>query len=91
MTTGRKRLYDTVFHQLGPQAGRLTERKARMFLMEWSELSDSSLDKIWELSDQDSDGYLDRYEFIVASHLTDRAWYGWEIPDQVVILYHSII
>ena len=46
----------------------------------------STMDKIWELADQDQDGFLDRYEFIVASHLTRRACcYGDEIPDQVII------
>ena len=53
--------------------------------MEWSELPDSTLDKIWELSDQDKDGFLNRYEFTVANHLTDRVFNGWYIPDQVVI------
>ena len=48
------------------------------------ELPDSTLDKIWELSDQDKDGFLDRYEFTVACHLTNRALInGDEIPDQV--------
>ena len=59
------------------------------------ELPDSTLDKIWELSDQDKDGFLDRYEWTVAFHLTVRAVaYGDEIPDQVVISPqspHSII
>ena len=53
-----------------------------------SELPDSTLDKIWELSDQDKDGFLDRYEFTVASHLTERTFAGiagCQMPDQVVI------
>ena len=53
------------------------------------ELADSTLDKIWELSDQDKDGFLDRYEWTVAVHLLVRAYYGDEIPDQVVISPHS--
>ena len=35
------------------------------------ELPDSTLDKIIELSDQDKDGLLDRYEWTVAKH---QAW-----------------
>ena len=83
-----KSLYDTEFDELGPQAGLLSEEKVRNWMM-GSELSDSTLDKIWELSDQDKDGFLDRYEWTVASHLTQRAVYGDEIPDQVVICYIS--
>ena len=80
-----KTMYDFWFDELGPQAGRLSVEKVRNFLMEWSELPDSTLDKILELSDQDKDGFLDRYEFRVAYHLTVRADNGDEIPDQVVI------
>ena len=55
-----------------------------------ADLPDSTLDKIWELSDQDKDGFLDRYEWTVANHLTYRAYFcGDEIPDQVVISPHS--
>ena len=54
------------------------------------ELPDSTLDKIMELSDQDKDGLLDRYEYNVACHLTDRAYDGdSQIPDQVVKSHHS--
>ena len=50
-----------------------------------SELPDSTQDKIWELSDQNKEGFLDRYEFTVACHLTVRAdAFDDEIPDQVV-------
>ena len=83
-------MYNTEFDKLEPQAGRLSEEKVRRFLMEISELPDSTLDKIWELSDQDKDGFLDRYEWTVANFLTERAFdYGDEIPDQVVISPHS--
>ena len=44
-----------------------------------------------ELSDQEKDGSLDRYEFTVAFHLTDRAYDGWHIPDQVVILPDQVL
>ena len=55
------------------------------------DLPDSTLDKIWELSDQVKDGFLDRYEWTVAIHLAQRALYGDEIPDQVVISYISLL
>ena len=58
--------------------------------MWWTELPDSTLDKILELSDQDKDGFLDRYEWTVANHLLVRAFeFGDEIPDQVVTSPHS--
>ena len=53
------------------------------------ELPDYTLGRIWELSDQDKDGSLDRYEFSVAFHLADKACDGWHIPDQVVISPHT--
>ena len=79
-----KRQYDTVFDKGGPQAGRLSEEKVRKLLKMLFELPDSTLDKIMELSDQDKDGFLDRYEYTVACTLTDRAYDGDEIPEQVI-------
>ena len=76
---------------LGPQAGRLSEEKVRNLLKMLFELPDSTLDKIMELSDQDKDGSLDRYEFTVAFHLADRAYNGWNIPDQVAITPHKAL
>ena len=38
-----------------------------------SKLPVSMLGKIWDLSDQDKDGLLDRYEFTVAMHLVYRS------------------
>lgn len=78
-----------MFEKQEPQDGRLSEEKARNWLKQL-ELPDSSLDKIWELSDQDKDGYLDRYEFTVAWQLTARASYGDEIPDKVHICISSL-
>ena len=84
-----KREYDTAFDSYGPQAGRLSEEKV-MYVLRRFELADSTLDKIWELSDQDKDGFLDRYEWTVAIQLLVRAYeYGDEIPDQVVKSYIS--
>ena len=81
-----KTMYDFWFDELGPQAGRLSEEEVRNYLLEGFELPDSTLDKIWELSDQDKDGFLDRYELTVASYLTSKAHgYGDYIPDQVLI------
>ena len=80
VSTEIKRTYDNKFDELGPRAGRLSEEKVRNFLMQFC-LPDSTLDKIWELSDQDKDSFLVRYESRVKSQLTSRAHgYGQHIP-----------
>ena len=81
--------YDNLFDQLRPQAGKLSEVKVRNLLKMLFELPDSTLDKTLELSDQKKDGSLDIYEFTVAFHLANRAYNGWQIPDQVVMSPHK--
>ena len=62
--------------------------KADLMEAAWS--STMYMDKIWELSDQDEDGFLDRYEFSIFAHLTEGAYcFGYKIPDQVVITPQS--
>lgn len=39
------------------------------------------LGQIWDLSDVDRDGFLDRYEFTIAMHLVFRALQGDKLPD----------
>ena len=48
-----------------------------------SKLSTNILGKIWDLSDIDRDGFLTRYEFTVAMHLTYRALQGDKLPAQL--------
>ena len=43
-----------------------------------------TLDKIWELSDQDKKGFLDKQDFLVASQLWEKASRGEVLPDEVV-------
>ena len=82
ITTEDKKKYNTWFADLN-HFGVLYEMDVRGFLMERFELSKSTMDKIWELSDQHMGGSLDRYEFSVACHLASRSHHGEEIPDQV--------
>ena len=83
VTPEEKKYYGSWFNSLEPHAGLLSEEKVRNLLM--TKLPVSSVDKIWSLSDQDGDGCLDRYEWTVADHLSDKAIWGYPIPDQVVI------
>ena len=42
-----------------------------------------TLDKIWELSDQNKDGFLDKQDFLVAYQLIEKSKRGEALPDQV--------
>ena len=79
-----KRKYDTLFDQLRPENGLLPGDKVRNVMM-GSKLPVSMLGKIWDLSDQDKDGLLDRYEFTVSMHLVYRSLQGDMIPDQLPV------
>ena len=48
-----------------------------------SKLATNVLGKIWDLSDVDRDGMLDRYEFTVAMHLVYRILQGDKVPDEL--------
>ena len=50
-------------------------------VMMGSKLAMPVLGQIWDLSDVDRDGFLDRYEFTVAMHLVFRALQGDKLPD----------
>ncbi|CAC5399125.1 EPS15 [Mytilus coruscus] len=67
-----KTKYDQLFDSLVPVNGLLSGDKVRPMLMN-SKLPVDVLKNIWELSDVDKDGYLDRDEFCVSMHLVYRA------------------
>ena len=48
-------------------------------------LPHTTLDKIWELSDQNKKGFLDKQDFLVASQLWEKASRGEILPDEVVL------
>lgn len=60
--------YDGMFDSSNPVGGLLSGEKAKPILLN-SKLPVDILGKIWELSDIDKDGSLDRDEFAVAMHL----------------------
>ena len=44
-----------------------------------------TLDKIWELADQNKDGFLDKQDWLVVYHLMARSLSGEILPDEVVL------
>lgn len=64
--------YDHIFDGLQPVNGLLTGDKVKPVLLN-SNLPVDVLGHVWDLSDIDGDGFLDRDEFTVAMHLVYRA------------------
>ncbi|XP_059196524.1 epidermal growth factor receptor substrate 15 isoform X1 [Centropristis striata] len=74
-----KMKFDSIFDSLGPVAGILTGDKVKPVLLN-SKLPVDILGRVWELSDIDRDGMLDRDEFSVAMYLVYRALEGEPVP-----------
>ncbi|KAF1766170.1 hypothetical protein GCK72_006126 [Caenorhabditis remanei] len=74
--------YDSIFQSLNPVNGKLSGAHVRPVLMN-SGLDAHALARIWELSDQDKDGNLDRIEMSVALHLVYRSLQSDPIPAQL--------
>ncbi|KAM6939264.1 epidermal growth factor receptor substrate 15 isoform 5-T5 [Lycodopsis pacificus] len=71
--------FDGIFDSLGPVGGILTGDKVKPVLLN-SKLPVDILGRVWELSDIDRDGMLDRDEFSVAMYLVYRALEGEAVP-----------
>nr|XP_057928942.1 epidermal growth factor receptor substrate 15 isoform X5 [Doryrhamphus excisus] len=71
--------FDSIFDSLGPVGGMLTGDKVKPVLLN-SKLPVDILGRVWELSDIDRDGMLDRDEFSVAMYLVYRALEGESVP-----------
>lgn len=74
-----KKKFDSIFDSLGPVGGMLTGDKVKPVLLN-SKLPVDILGRVWELSDIDRDGMLDRDEFSVAMYLVYRALEGEPVP-----------
>ncbi|XP_045904780.1 epidermal growth factor receptor substrate 15-like 1 isoform X4 [Micropterus dolomieu] len=74
-----KMKFDSIFDSLGPVGGILTGDKVKPVLLN-SKLPVDILGRVWELSDLDRDGMLDRDEFSVAMYLVYRALEGEPVP-----------
>ncbi|XP_077462760.1 epidermal growth factor receptor substrate 15 isoform X1 [Stigmatopora argus] len=71
--------FDAIFESLGPVSGMLTGDKVKPVLLN-SKLPVDILGRVWELSDIDRDGTLDKDEFSVAMYLVYRALEGENVP-----------
>ncbi|XP_053286661.1 epidermal growth factor receptor substrate 15 isoform X4 [Pleuronectes platessa] len=74
-----KMKFDSIFESLGPAGGILTGDKVKPVLLN-SKLPVDILGRVWELSDLDRDGMLDKDEFSVAMYLVYRALEGEPVP-----------
>ncbi|XP_074544451.1 epidermal growth factor receptor substrate 15-like 1 isoform X2 [Halichoeres trimaculatus] len=71
--------FEGIFESLSPVNGLLSGDKVRPILIN-SKLPLDVLGKIWDLSDIDKDGQLDKDEFTVAMHLVYRAMEAEPVP-----------
>ncbi|XP_055084303.1 epidermal growth factor receptor substrate 15-like 1 isoform X2 [Periophthalmus magnuspinnatus] len=71
--------FEGIFESLSPVNGLLPGDKVKPVLIN-SKLPLDILGKIWDLSDVDKDGSLDKEEFIVAMHLVYRAMEKEPVP-----------
>ncbi|XP_048114062.1 epidermal growth factor receptor substrate 15-like 1 isoform X4 [Alosa alosa] len=71
--------FDGIFESLGPVGGLLSGDKVKPVLIN-SKLPLDVLGRIWDLSDVDKDGHLDKEEFTVAMHLVHRAMEKEPVP-----------
>jgi len=71
--------YDQIFDGLQPVKGLLTGDKIKPVLLN-SKLPLDVLGRVWQLSDIDADGFLDREEFTVAMHLVYKALEKTPVP-----------
>ncbi|CAG5861147.1 unnamed protein product [Menidia menidia] len=74
-----KMKFDSIFESLGPVGGMLSGDKVKPVLLN-SKLPVDILGRVWELSDIDRDGMLDKDEFSVAMYLVYRALEGEPVP-----------
>lgn len=71
--------YDEIFESLNPIDGKVTGALAKSHMVK-SKLPNSTLGKVWRLSDLDKDGFLDSDEFALAMYLIGLKLEGHELP-----------
>lgn len=79
MKPTEKAKYDQLFDSLFPVQGKLSSTKVKPIMMN-SKLPVDVLGRVWDLSDLDRDGSLDRDEFALAMHLIYKALENHPVP-----------
>ncbi|XP_075678323.1 EH domain-containing protein 3-like [Dermatophagoides pteronyssinus] len=74
--------YQTLFNELKTQDGKVTASKAKAEMLK-SNLPAKILNKIWNWSDIDRDGMLDRDEFALAMFLVSVTLKNYDLPEQL--------
>ncbi|XP_061587698.1 epidermal growth factor receptor substrate 15-like 1 isoform X2 [Cololabis saira] len=74
--------FEGIFESMSPVKGLLSGDKVRPILIN-SKLPMDVLGKIWDLSDVNKDGHLDKDEFTVAMHLVYRAMEKEPVPSSL--------
>lgn len=72
-------IYNSMFEELCPVKGKLSGSQAKQTLIDTG-VSLDVLKKVWDLSDVDRDGYLDKDEFSVAMYLCQAIKVGKKLP-----------
>lgn len=86
VTGPQKAGYDNVFETLQRTGDKATGGACRQTMLN-SGLAQGDLSKIWQLSDIDGDGCLDRDEFALCMFLMEEAAQGKPIPDALQQAY----
>ena len=82
ISSSDKAAFDMVFHNLGPENGKLSGGKCKQTLMDTG-LSTEALRMVWNLADMDKDGALDADEFALAMFLCEGCKQGKQVPDKL--------
>lgn len=71
--------HEAQFYSLKPNNGLITGEQARKFFLQ-SQLPPSVLAQIWQMSDLNCDGKMDRKEFSIAMYLIQKRLQGFTLP-----------
>lgn len=74
--------YKPVFEKLAPNDGLVSGSKIKPVLMDTG-LNTGVLADIWRLSDYDSDGAMDLYQFALAMHMVSVVKNGGALPEKL--------
>ncbi|KAG1699823.1 Epidermal growth factor receptor substrate 15-like 1 [Nymphon striatum] len=82
ISTEERTKYNQLFNSLEPINERLPGNRVKAVMIN-SKLPVDVLGKIWDLSDIDNDGFLDRDEFVIGMHLIYKALENFPVPSSL--------